>query len=317
MNGEAEVGRARLTLMQPNDADITRAKLLLLERLRLAGQVAATTLVEQVLQDWGVQRSSGPGWNVAVEPQGALPTDAEQPQVRYLKVDMAVRTACAELIADGLITTVVGGHRGIMVTGGSTNFFVPLYPPTVPGQGHDADVALTRRALLWEGEELDDRLEIQDLGGLLGRRGERYVLEAVTAQRRGLHLAAVNLLGAANEAAWYVLGEAVRSRSNKLGKELDAPFGKANKVIEYTAETLRQVLPGRSGDVEEIQAHGGYLRRLRNYGLHPRDDVDDAEESAFTEAGAAVLLAAAGNYLRRMATLRNAATAKLAKDAGA
>jgi hypothetical protein len=107
------------------------------------------------------------------------------------------------------------------------------------------------------------------------------------------------------------LGDTVRSNDRQLAAELDKDNSQIGKVIEYTARALKNLIK-RSGDVDELQAHAGYLRRLRNYGLHPGSEPDAVDESAFSEAKAATLLAQTGSYLRLMAELRAQATVKLA-----
>ncbi len=46
----------------------------------------------------------------------------------------------------------------------------------------------------------------------------------------------------------------------------------------------------RASACTEVYAHAVRFRDLRNYGLHLREDISDAESKRFTEAGCALLL---------------------------
>jgi hypothetical protein len=109
----------------------------------------------------------------------------------------------------------------------------------------------------------------------------RCVDEALCAHRRGLHLAALNMLGAASEAAWYSLGEQLRDWSAQLAKALDEDTRTA-AVIRLVHEVLVQLKPGRVSreTLEELRSCATYLRDLRNYGLHPRRAVRPAPRAA-------------------------------------
>jgi len=55
---------------------------------------------------------------------------------------------------------------------------------------------------------------------------------------------------------------------------------------------------GMKADSDELHAHAGVLRRIRNYGLHPRESADELVEGYFTEEGCGLLLMTARRYLR-------------------
>lgn len=147
----------------------------------------------------------------------------------------------------------------------------------------------------WRNVELS--LGSDELLALLGRRGQLCWQEALTALRYGLHLAAVNMAGAASEAAWYSLGELLREQDTTLARALTDDS--TVRVISRVVENLRRLKAGPG--LDELQAHAGYLRDLRNYGHHPRVDQDDRpRELAFTESGCTNLLMATHRYLHQL-----------------
>lgn len=50
----------------------------------------------------------------------------------------------------------------------------------------------------------------------------------------------------------------------------------------------------------ELHSHAAYLRDLRNYGVHPRQDQDPGQEQAFTETGCLLLIMQVHRYLVRL-----------------
>ena len=143
----------------------------------------------------------------------------------------------------------------------------------------------------------------------------RCLREGLLAHRRGLHLAAANLLAAASEAAWYRVAERLidadpTMQGGKLYEAVSAD--RTAEVLRLTSEKLRESAGGRAANVvPEVQAHGARFRDLRNYGLHPREDISDRQEHAFTEAGCALLFMDAHRYLGNLAELADAAVAYL------
>lgn len=156
---------------------------------------------------------------------------------------------------------------------------------------------------------LEESAYTDGIEDLLGERGLRCISEALAAHRRGLHLAAVNMLGAASEAAWYAIGERLRDGSPALAVSLDE--GRTAQVLRLVADNLEKVKydngrPART-DVGELRVTAIHLRDLRNYGLHPRDDISTSHEPAFTEAGAALLTLQANRYFHRLREVAQAA----------
>lgn len=116
--------------------------------------------------------------------------------------------------------------------------------------------------------------------------------------------AAVNMLGAASEAAWYSLGERLRHRSTQLGRALDEDTRTAT-VIRLVHEQLGQLRPGGVSPVtlDELRSHATYLRDLRNYGLHPRGRVSGDLEHHFTDHAASLMFMASHRYFMRLAAI--------------
>jgi hypothetical protein len=156
---------------------------------------------------------------------------------------------------------------------------------------------------------LDVDLFTADLDRLqLDARTRRCITEAIAAYRRGLFLACTNLLGAASEGAWYAAGEQLRDLDPQLPKVLAAD--ETTKVVRRVCEVLRQSGRLRASS-DELQAHVGLLRQLRNYGVHPRAEDDSHLERYFTDPAAAVLVMQTHGYLVRLA---DAVAARLADE---
>ncbi|MEE1652236.1 hypothetical protein V1260_15770 [Brachybacterium sp. J144] len=123
-----------------------------------------------------------------------------------------------------------------------------------------------------------------------------------TPEASGLFIAAVDLLGAASEAAWFGLGTRV-SDDGQLA-DLIARGQNAAAVIDRTAEAIRRGKAWESRSLNDLRAQAAHLRDLRNYGLHPTGEPDEDREPAFTEAGCAVLYMRAPRYFRQLDQIR-------------
>lgn len=160
------------------------------------------------------------------------------------------------------------------------------------------------REVLAELPVLDASAFVEGLDGLLDARARRCLEEALAASRRGLYLSALNLIGAVSEAAWYSIGEALLPANEALGEPLAE--NRTALVQHLIAETLGKVKRQRLA-VTELRTHAPYLRDLRNYGIHPRGDIDPGQEHAFTEAGCLLVLMETHRYLARLYTAAQAA----------
>jgi hypothetical protein len=210
----------------------------------------------------------------------------------------AVRTAADELRTDGWIATAETGSGGTRIGVACDNVFLGILPPDLPHE-RSQGIVLTRRAQDAATGAPDFALYPENLLDLLGDAGIRRVREAAAAHRAGLQLAAVNLIGTANECAWYSVGESLRQHSDDLANALDAEW--TATVIERAAQVLSSRLKLRDrNDVAATLSHAHHLRNLRNDALHPRTSTRDEAEPAYTDVGAAQLLETTRRYLLRL-----------------
>lgn len=235
------------------------------------------------------------------------------PPLARLRLRLACDIVLAELAADGQIVAMTPPSAGMGVTHVSVSDIAPGGGGTSGGgtvELRSPAVAKTYRLhsrLLdnpaWQPTALS--LTGDELLPLLGRRGQLCWREALDALRRGLHLASANMAGAASEAAWYSIGEELRSHAAQPAKALDDD-GTA-RVITRSVDVLRRLkaAPG----IDELHAHAAYLRDLRNYGLHPRGSDDPTREHAFTATGCMNVLMTTHRYLHRLQDALAAATA--------
>jgi hypothetical protein len=228
----------------------------------------------------------------------------EAPALARLRLRVTCDVVLAELAADGHIVAMEPPSAGLTAnyvdvadmapSGGGTQGpgMVKLRGPAVAESYRLHSRLLDHPA--WRPTGLS--LSGTELLPLLGRRGQLCWQEALDALRRGLYLAAANMAGAASEAAWYSVGEQLRSHDAALGKALDED-GTA-RVITRSIEVLRRLKAAQN--IDELHAHAAYLRDLRNYGLHPRGTDDPTREHAFTETGCMNVLMTTHRYLHRL-----------------
>ncbi|GIG23334.1 hypothetical protein Cch01nite_40580 [Cellulomonas chitinilytica] len=242
------------------------------------------------------------------------PTGNEPPLVRK-RVEYAVRESLAGLLREGLVVPTVGSAYGegtdsITVhrtTGGSSTTGPVSFASRVVTFDLDrgncrwrlASPTATHRALL-------ARTDIADgLDDLLGARGTEVLREAVRCFYQGRFLAAVDLLAATSEAAWFGVASAAAGRDARLDT-LVAQGEMVATVIERTTAVLaseRILAPATRNDV---RAQAARYRDLRNYGLHPVGDRDADREDSFSEPGAAALFLTARRYLLQLGEARTA-----------
>lgn len=142
---------------------------------------------------------------------------------------------------------------------------------------------------------LDADVFAADLSDLqLDPRTIRCLQECLVAYRRGLYLAAASLLGAAVEGAWYTVAEQLREQEPRLVKPLN--LNETTKVQRLVAERL-------GAEHQELLAHAGFMRDVRNYGIHPRPAEREQLERYFTEETCAYLILTSYHHLRRLGDL--------------
>ncbi len=300
----AKYDEALVEALTPTRADVVDAKRVALETLAARGaarpgDILAALRARQEVPD------------VAPDAVLDLPRDGDPavlvrrdvPQLAVRRLDSAVRRALAELDAEGVVLPVqnLEGATQVRVHSGGTigSFHAPKVVEAVATAYQLAAPAPPDEAGL-----LDADVYTAEVVDLLGTRGVRCVREALRAHRRGLHLAAVNMLGAASEAAWYSLGERLRDRSKQLAKVLDEDTRTA-AVIRLVHDLLIQLKPGGVSReaLDELRSHATHLRDLRNYGLHPRSRVSGDLEHHFTDHAASLMFMASHRYFMRLAAV--------------
>lgn len=238
--------------------------------------------------------------------------DRDTPIVAYHRLWYAGLLAVERLRRTGLITPVENSNPGwytsISIRRGGHGFG---HRPPHPSPSHSQGSYVATRAL--PGEEIDPGLErflagVDELG--LNDRGVRCLREAIDAHARGLHLASCNLLGAVVESAWFEVGEAHPAPNDKLRNALKND--RTALVIDLVAAWLREsASDGEKSRVDEVVAFAGFMRTLRNYGIHPRPDVDDGLEPHFFDSPNAVLVMQAFHHVRALHALRDARLARV------
>lgn len=295
------------TAVTPTDAEVVRAKQVIIDALQTGGSVPTGDLVATVITDGGGE--SAQGRDDFIQLHGAIrngdPVDPDQPIIKTTRLRLAANEALAALATDGDLTAVARPSPG-------GNLQLPTGNMSSGGGWRGSTAVVADQPILQEAYRLSRRhldkpalteivasLNADPLADLLGPRGVRCFGEAVLAFRRGLYLAAVNLAAASSEAAWFALGTAAvpSARGTALQTAIDAD--NTAKVIQLVTQNL-QATPGLSMTMTELSAQAVYLRDLRNYAVHPRSGNDQQLEAHFTEVGSLVLLLMTRRYLERL-----------------
>lgn len=213
--------------------------------------------------------------------------------VKWNRYQCAVDTAIADLMSEGMIVELEGTVSQIQYKRGSLSTSA-----NVPGLTFvsDGTFGLAPRYETRRTEDLgiaSEELFLADISDLLGERGCECVRESLRAFRARMYLAAVNMLGAACEAAWYTAGRRHAAESNTIGEALDGQH--TSRVVNRTVGVI--TTKKNEHEVRELAVFEAHIRTLRNYGIHPRDDHDPVLATAFSEAGAWCLLSAAHRHL--------------------
>ena len=287
----------------PTRADVLAAKQLVLETLATHGAMHTEALVDLALER---EEVPPPVFQERLDlpPDGdpALLVRREDPQLARWRVRGAIRRALAELASEGVLLPVANPEHEAQLqvhSGGTSGTFYALNQEMAVAGAYE----LARPTPADDVGLLDADIYTAALADLLGERGVRCIDEALRAHRRGLHLAALNMLGAASEAAWYSLGDLLRDRSPSLAKALEED--RTASVIRQVHELLvQQRLRGAPREsLDELRSHATYLRELRNYGLHPRAEVSGDLEHHFTEHAASLTFMGSHRYFMRLAAI--------------
>lgn len=295
--------------VMPREAEIIRARQVIMELLTDGGRVAKDDLINAAIRDGGGEPAAGRNGHIELFSviRDEAPVDPNHPIIKTRRLHLAAMEALAAMACDGDVTPVAR-------PGAAGDVQLPV-SNTAPGGGgmsgstfvaadqHVLDEAyrLSRRMLTTPDlGEIVASLDADALNDLLGARGARCFQEAVRAFRRGLYLAAANLAAASSEAAWYGLGELV-VQAGGTGTALRNALDNDNtaKVIQLVTQHL-QATASLKTIMTELQAQAIHLRDLRNYAVHPRGHDDQQREAHFTEPGCLSLLMLTRRNLERL-----------------
>lgn len=301
---DREAKRLAQLALHPRHHEKVYAKKLILDRLEETRYASSTTLIDlSPLSIGDASVLSGPLTveSLRTETIREVVSDAEHPSLHLRRLRLAGLHALAELDAAGLVVPVEGGAVNL-----DRNLFERL-DFTSPGGGDSLqfDVVLprvesnyalpdsSRFAIPWY---LDVDLFMEGLEDLAGnRRAVATLKEALSSYRRGLYLASLSLLGAFTEAAWYWGAQQLRNPETKrLGEAIDS--GSTSDVQRLVVARLRDLRVNRA-ELDEVHGHAGFLRRLRNYGVHPKLQESE-EELYFTEESAAFVIFMTRHYIQ-------------------
>ncbi len=294
----------------PSTADIARATEAVLDELsrgtRPTSGLAAVAAAALGAPTSGIDNvyNAGDGSSSTV--------DADAPVLAIRRAGVAGRLALAKLVAAGQIVPAIYP--------GAVSIDVVITNSMSRSQG-PVQVPADQVALAGEAYRLAPGLDpatalplslvepwLAQAGPLLTRRTERTLGEALAAGRRGLYQAALTLLGAVSEGAWYVVGEAFRDRSAELADSLDREAtAQVQRLVRDELATVRR----QRAVAGELYAHANYLRDIRNYGIHAGGEEEESLEHAFYESATALIVLQTQRYLVRLLTAANAAGAGL------
>lgn len=301
---QPHIAEAITRSVRPSGRDVLEARAVILNLLADGSEATESDMVAALERERELPAAGSEKLVITyTDGQWPAPSGCEPPLVRK-RLRHAVREALIELERTAVIVAPVGDVYGspndhLMVerdaggskTTGTLSFVSPM--PTlgvdpgacrwalVDGAGPRSDIA---RATMADG--LDD---------LLGSRGLEVLREAIACFHQGRFIAAVDLLAAASEAAWFGLAAAAAGRDTKLDQLVERGE-MAAEVIERTTGVVQTTGVLRSAARNDVRAQAARYRDLRNYGLHPVGDPDADREGAFTEVGAAALFMTARRY---------------------
>jgi hypothetical protein len=314
MIDDAELSAEVLRAVEPTAGELLGARQLLLAMLEESPSVVVQEFEDRWLASVGTTRPN-PYFQDQRPLVGRTPTgnlkllDPNDERLRIHKARRVTAAVMSGLLAEGLVVPSQGDNYGppveiisVTYSGGSDSVQIPDETPAplsrqarVRARGGD----LVFDALL----KTDDY--IAGLEELLGDRGLRTVREARSAMSRGLFLAGSSLLAAASEAAWFRVGSAIPNPPPKLKQCLESGRDPSH-VIEASIKFAQDHKLKTPTQLAEIQAQAHNLRDIRNYALHPVEDLDADREAWLTEAGCATLMLSTRRYFVRLAELHEA-----------
>jgi len=308
-----ELQRRLAVLITPTADELLSARAVILNLLEDGASHHENEFVSAAWRDRGIRVVSSHE-PMAITSADGTELTGEEPQLAGPRVRYAVRDALAELVRDGEVHATAGNASSVEtdsihirhVSGSTTTtggVRVAIHHAAL-GPSSDCRWRLTHRPdsprLKMARTDLTTGLD-----DLLGARGLEVLQEAVQCFHRGRFLAAVDLLAAASEAAWFGVASAASGADAKLDR-LVASGEMISEVIERTTNVLSARRALSSTARNDLRAQAARFRDLRNYGLHPVGDPDQDREGAFTEPGAAVLFITARRYLQQLDDARRA-----------
>lgn len=293
--------------VQPTVRDVLEARAEILETLARVGTANRESFAGALLERRGLAPAAAHDERMQVtrDGRGNQTVAADDAAIVRQRTDFAVREALGQLAAEGIVLQAAGSYYGPQSVnvpaeekgswgGGIT---VQDSAPTWGGDGWNSRWRLTRPAG-HPSQQLARAALTDGLGDLLQPRGLIVLEEAIRCFHRGLFVAAVDLLAAASEAAWFTVGAAVQDDA-----ELTRLVGQGQNVadvIHRTGEGISRVGALHRQVLRDLRAQAARFRDLRNYGLHPLGPQQQEHEEAFSEAGAALLFMTARSYFQRL-----------------
>lgn len=305
---------AVIAALTPSDGDIRQAKSAILEDLA-GGQIRP---LAQLLQSVGPVAMQDPRREYV---DAVLLDDPEQtrrhPMIETRRIYLAAVHAIVDLETAGLIVA----HERLDGGGGWDGRFGPLRSLPFRYRSGSTSIQLNRvavpvprgpayrlhRALLDHPQQahvLDPELLVDGLD--LPVRVVRAVREATAAYRRGLPLAAANLLGALVEGAWFHAARQLAPSVPAIATALDRdPFPSIADVQRRTIDALRSGQPHRADDLTAV---AGLIREIRNYATHVDSDHDQDLDGWLDDTGVITLFGTVRRHLVGLMTAVDHAT---------
>lgn len=297
----------------PSDADIRTAKHAILNHLTDGSVRRLTELIEVAGSGYGSERQESIHEEDVAHPLRLR----EHPLMRKRRNYIAAVSAIADLEIAG----VISAHQRLDGGGGWDGRFESLRSVPFRRRGSSGSVQLTglpipepqgvayrlHRAHLGDPEQahvLDPDLLLEGLD--LPARVSRVAREASDAFRRGLPLAAANLLGAVVEGAWMAAARTLAPHAEQIGRALTRePFPAVADVQRRTVDALRHTQPRRADDLATTAA---LVRDIRNYAIHIDLEHDPDLDGWLDETGVITLF---GTVRRHLRLLKDAIAAHL------
>ena len=290
----------------PSDVDIREAKQAILRILENGHVTRLTGLL------------AGVGTQQADERREAVHEDDIADPVRLREHPLIARrcmyiagvTAIAELESGGVIVSHQrldggGGWDGRFETLQSLPFqrrgssgsvrLVDLAVPEPRGSAYRLDRRLLN--VPQQAHVLDPELLLEGLE--LPARVSRVAREASASFRRGLPLAAANLLGAVVEGAWMAAAHRLAPAVDPVARALSRdPFPTVADVQRRVVDAIRHSQPRRAEDLATVAA---LIRDIRNYAIHVDRTHDPDLDGWLDETGVITLFGTVRRHLRLLA----------------